>query len=153
VSRMVRAYKHDEEEITSLDRAVGTVEYMAPEQILSSRDALPSADLYSVGAILFRAISGRNVFGDLRGSSLARHKLISDAPRLSTGRLDPLARGLENVVARALSLLPEDRYQVADAMIDDLVSLKESVADRASGVRVVGANKHAEVLDCEGYFP
>jgi hypothetical protein len=63
--------------------------------------------------------------------------------------LDPVARGLEKIVARALALLPEDRYQVADAMIDDLVSLKDEVADRASGVRVVDPTDGAQVVDFE----
>ncbi len=34
-------------EITTADRCVGTIEYMAPEQILSSRGATPAVDLYA----------------------------------------------------------------------------------------------------------
>ena len=64
-------------EITTADRCVGTMEYMAPEQILSSRSAKPAVDVYAVGAILFPCLAGHNVFGDLGGVELARKKPAS----------------------------------------------------------------------------
>src|SRR5262249_54549481 len=81
-------------EITAIDRAVGTIEYMAPEQILCSRKALPSADIYGLGALLYRAVAGHNVFGDVHGMDLARLKLSEDPPLLDTGRSDRVAKGL-----------------------------------------------------------
>jgi serine/threonine-protein kinase len=114
-------------DITSMDRAVGTIEYMAPEQILCSRNAQPSADLYAVGAILFRAVTGRNVFGDVRGYDLARLKLSEDAPALATGRTDRVASGFEALVTRALAHAPEERYETADELLADLLLLRDSV--------------------------
>lgn len=135
VSRRLRQDELDEcdqlTEITLADRAVGTVEYMAPEQILSSRDATPAADLYAVGAVVFRAVIGHNVFGDLSGIDLARRKLDDGAPMLQTGRSDRVARGLEEVVAHALSQSPEDRFESADEMLVEL-SLLRDAARRAS---------------------
>lgn len=124
VSRLLDDPDHELAEITTQDRAVGTVEYMAPEQILSSREARPSADIYALGAVLYRAVSGAHVFGDLRGTALVRHKLVANAPRLITGRSDRVARDLERVVARALETLPEDRYATSDAMLADLARLQ-----------------------------
>ncbi len=118
-------------EITTADRSVGTFEYMAPEQILSSRNVTPAADFYSVGAILFRAVSGRNVFGESTGVDLLKRKLHEAAPPLQTGRSDRVARGLEEIVARALSVSPEERHEVADEMLADL-SLLRDAARRAS---------------------
>jgi serine/threonine protein kinase len=88
--------------ITRADMALGTVEYMAPEQILNSRQVTSASDVYAVGAILYRALSGRHVFGDRRDEALARAKLIDEPPSLSVGGSDPIAKELCAVVDRAL---------------------------------------------------
>lgn len=129
VSRLVPEARVDAEaltEITADDRALGTVEYMAPEQILSSRTVTPAADVYSLGAILFRSIAGQNVFGDVRAMDLMRMKLTADPPALDTGRADRVAKGLETVIARALARAPEDRYESADEILTDLSLLRDT---------------------------
>jgi serine/threonine-protein kinase len=113
-------------EITSGDRTVGTIEFMAPEQILSARDATPAMDLYAVGSILFRAVAGHNVFGELSGIDLARTKLSDAPPPLLTGRDDRVARGFEDIVGRALSRSPSERFESADALLAELSALRES---------------------------
>lgn len=113
-------------DITSWDRAVGTAEYMAPEQILTSRNVTAAADLYAVGAILYRAVSGRHAFGTLNGFELLKSKLSHAAPPLETGRSDRVATGFQEVVARALSPSPNDRYEVADEMLADLSLLRDT---------------------------
>jgi serine/threonine protein kinase len=118
-------------EITTVDRAVGTPEYMAPEQILSSRTVLPAADVYALGAILFRAVAGRHVFDEVQGRELLSAKLTREPSRLVTGRVDRVAAGFEEVVARALACEPADRYEVADEMLVDL-SLLRDAARRAA---------------------
>jgi len=113
-------------EITSTNRAVGTVEYMAPEQILGSRTVTATADLYALGAILYRVVSGHNVFGDVHGADLMRLKLSTEAPPLVTGRTDRVAQGFEALVARSLSTTVEDRFAVADEMLADLLHLRDT---------------------------
>jgi serine/threonine-protein kinase len=121
-------------EITSADRCVGTVEYMAPEQILSSRTATPAADVYAAGAILFRAVAGHNAFGDLRGVELMRAKIREAAPALHTGRDDAVGKGFERIVARALSQSPADRFTSADDLLRALCLLREGAASGASSI-------------------
>jgi serine/threonine-protein kinase len=113
-------------EITTCDRALGTMEYMAPEQILSSRDATAAADLYAIGAILYRAVAGHHAFRDTQGIDLLKRKLGEAAPPLDTGRDDRVAKGFEEVVARSLSRAPEDRYEVTDEMLADLLLLRDT---------------------------
>jgi serine/threonine-protein kinase len=136
VSRLLSDETVDEDEqlteITAPDRCVGTIEYMAPEQILSSRNATPAVDLYAVGAILFRAVSGRNVFGNLTGIELARKKLSEPAPPLNTGRSDVVAHGFEEVLARALSAIPKDRFESADELLAELSYLRDAGRAMAS---------------------
>jgi serine/threonine-protein kinase len=126
-------------EITTADRAVGTVEYMAPEQILSSRDVTSCADLYAVGAILYRAVSGQHAFGEMTGVDLMKLKLSAPAPPLSTGRTDRAAKGFEELVARALAASPGERYEVADEMLADASLLRDSVRRAARTAKVLPA--------------
>ena len=139
VSRLLSDEAVDEDdqltEITTADRCVGTIEYMAPEQILSSRSATAAVDLYAIGAILFRAVAGHNVFGDLSGIELARKKLSESAPPLDTGRTDVVAQGFEEVLARALSVSPSDRFESADELLTELSYLRD--ACRAMAARCV----------------
>jgi eukaryotic-like serine/threonine-protein kinase len=117
ISRLVPSKDEEVTGITRANIALGTVEYMAPEQILNSRDVTAVTDLYAVGIILFRAVKGHHAFGDRRGEELARAKLIEDAPALVTSRRDELADGLSALVARALKKKPSQRFPSAREML------------------------------------
>jgi serine/threonine protein kinase len=110
--------------ITRANIALGTVEYMAPEQILNSRDVTPVTDLYAVGIILFRAVRGHHAFGERRGEELARAKLVEDAPALDVGRTDAVAIGFYSLVARALKKRPAQRFQSAQEMLIEVERLQ-----------------------------
>ncbi len=111
-------------EISSAEGVVGTAEYMAPEQILSCRNAQAAADVYAVGAVLFRAVAGAHPFGNTRGGDLLHAKLHAPVPRVVTGRKDAAARVFENIVERALAFSPEDRFESADALRTALEQLR-----------------------------
>jgi serine/threonine-protein kinase len=112
------------------ERGIGTFEYMAPEQFVCAAKIGPATDLYAVGAILYRAITGRSPFSpDLEGTELVRAKLSRPALPLDTGRSDWMAQKLEAVVARALKAEPAARYSCADDMLTDLMALPR---DRAA---------------------
>ena len=110
--------------ITRANIALGTVEYMAPEQILNSRDVTPVTDLYAVGIILFRAVRGHHAFGERRGEELARAKLVEDAPPLDVGRTDAVATGFYELVARSLKKRPAQRFQSAQEMLVEVERLQ-----------------------------
>lgn len=117
----------DGEEITALTRvdiAVGTLEYMAPEQILDSSGVTTAADIYALGAMMYRAVAGHHIFGELNDAILARHKLINDAPPLVVTRTDPVARGFCTMVGRMLARAPKDRYQRAEDVLKHLGVLR-----------------------------
>lgn len=106
--------------LTTMHAAIGTVPYMAPEQLLDARRVDQSSDVYSCGTILFRAVSGALPF-DTRQSM--REKLQQEARALQTGRNDPLAKGFEHIVGKALRRRPAERYRNAQQMLDDLMRL------------------------------
>lgn len=117
--------------LTRADMALGTLEYMAPEQILNSRDVTAASDLYAVGAMLYRAIAGRHIFGDAQDTELARAKLMTDAQPLDTGRQDRIAQGFAAVVMRGCKRRPQERYQKAEDLLNDLVGLQDAVRAQA----------------------
>jgi len=104
--------------------AIGTVPYMSPEQLLDARRVTEASDVYSVGTILYRAVSGVLPF-DTRES--LREKLQQEAKPLVTGRTDPVGRGFENVVNKSLRRRPADRYAKAQFMLDDLTKLASEI--------------------------
>ena len=130
VSRLTSGSEPDGEDevtgITRADMAVGTIEYMAPEQILNSRAVTSVSDIYATGAILFRAVAGRHVFGNIASDSeLAQKKLMTESPPLTLERNDKLSDGLIRVVTRALRRKPVDRYQSAEDLLNDLLPLRD----------------------------
>jgi serine/threonine-protein kinase len=130
VSRMLSSGgtgSHDEDltGITHADMAVGTIAYMAPEQLLSSRDVTGASDVYALGAILYRAVAGRHVFGDIDDVNYAKRKLTLEAPPLLLPRNDRIAQGLQALIARALRRLPAARFQNAAAMLVELTELRD----------------------------
>ena len=137
VSRLLPKENQGEDErltaITAIDRGVGTLEYMAPEQIFSSRSVTAEADIYALGAILYRAVAGKGLFNDLRGAELVQSKLNVDPPPLETGRSDRVAVGLEAVVSRALARKVDERYEVMDEILTDLSLLRDAIRRDARG--------------------
>lgn len=106
--------------ITHLRDFRGTLAYMAPEQLLNPRDARPAADIYALGATLYRLLSGQHpVAAD---SEIEFHDAVLD------GRIRPLAHvcptvpvGLSKLVARAMARDPRRRFPSARAMRDALL--------------------------------
>jgi serine/threonine-protein kinase len=120
-----------EEEITAItrdDRVLGTLEYMAPEQIIGSRKATAESDLYALGAMMYRAVRGQHCFGTLSEGKLVAAKLNQDAPPLDTGRTDAVAARFSAMVARLLSRRPRDRYTSAQELIVELQAIEELYA-------------------------
>jgi serine/threonine-protein kinase len=113
--------------LTRAGSMLGTLEYMAPEQMLDPRNVTGGSDLYAMGAMLFRAVAGKHVFGSLNEIELTRAKLLQESPPLPTGRADPIAKRFEEIIAKALRKKPADRYQKAEEMLGDLVALRDRI--------------------------
>jgi serine/threonine protein kinase/tetratricopeptide (TPR) repeat protein len=98
----------------------GTPGYIAPEQADGPASNLAAtADLYSLGAILFELLTGRTPFvGD---NAFAVMKQSADEPAPKVRAFAPhVDRDLEKICARCLERDPVDRYQTAGAFADDL---------------------------------
>jgi DNA-binding NarL/FixJ family response regulator len=108
----------DEEPLTRTGVALGSVDYMAPEQAHGGEvDA--RTDIYSLGCVLYEMLAGRVVFerdGDLE--KLWAH-VHDRPPRLPRREMPP---GVQDVLDRALAKDPRDRQQSAAEFADELVA-------------------------------
>src|SRR3954468_4819733 len=98
----------------------GTPGYIAPEQASHSAAELkPTADVYSLGAILFDLLAGRPPFLGSHALSVIRQASETTAPKLRT--LSKLAdRDLETICSRCLERDPKLRYPSAHDLAEDL---------------------------------
>jgi tetratricopeptide (TPR) repeat protein/tRNA A-37 threonylcarbamoyl transferase component Bud32/TolB-like protein len=114
------AWLHQDTDLTTTEMVFGTPGYLPPEYLDGRPDTLlPTADVYSLGVILFELLTGRLPFpGDTSLESL-RLAASKRAPLLRT--LAPsLDRDLETICARCLESDPVLRYQSAAALAEDL---------------------------------
>jgi hypothetical protein len=123
----------DAERLTSDGAVVGTPAYMAPEQAAGQPDRIgPWTDLYSVGVLLYRMLTGRLPF---EGPGLAvLAQIVNDRPPPPSSLRPDLDRALEAVLLRALARDPKERYQSAREFREALAACGPT-ASTATGVR------------------
>ena len=93
----------------------GTCAFMPPEQVLHSRDAQPTVDIYSAGATLYYFLAHDYPHAFQSG----KHPLatvLEEEPVPLANRCPRLPAGLAEIVHKALARQPADRYQTADEM-------------------------------------
>ncbi len=104
--------------VTQDGTIVGTIHYMAPEQ-LEGRDADARSDLFSFGAVLYEMLAGHKAFDGSSQASIIAAILEAPTPRLSSvgGALSPR---LDRVVGKCLAKDPDHRWQSARDLGDEL---------------------------------
>jgi serine/threonine-protein kinase len=70
--------------LTSTHHLLGSMGYMAPEQFQNAKRVGPQADIYAIGVVIFRCITGRLPFVSKSFETLIKMKLEKPSPRLST---------------------------------------------------------------------
>jgi serine/threonine protein kinase len=108
-----------EEESARLGRVVGTMDYIAPEQIRTPDDVGPSADIYALGCTLYYAVSGQVPFPDgTRREKMQRHlyEVPPSIQKLVPGLNADFCRLIESMMAKD----PEQRIQSATEVFERL---------------------------------
>ncbi len=114
------ALNADEARMTTAGKILGTLRYMAPEQILGKQDQIdPRTDVYALGVTLFEMLTLQLPYEGRTQQLYMSAVLTSEAQRAS--KLNNLvSRDLETVIRKSLEKARRDRYAGAGAFADDL---------------------------------
>jgi serine/threonine-protein kinase len=134
--------------LTAAGATMGTPHYMAPEQLQGASRVDARADLWSIGVILYEAITGVQLF--------ARQNVADALVALRSYQPPPLGqylptapRGLAEVITRCLQRETKNRYASAEALLADLApferagpaELKRAAGDGPKDMLAAGAGK------------
>jgi serine/threonine protein kinase len=135
------------ESLTSLGTILGSPQYMAPEQADPTRkgEIGPPTDRYALGVVAYEMIAGRVPFPGSTPSTLVAH--MQQAPPDPRSIRETLPANVAQVLLRALSKSPGERYPTAMAMVESLriamkPELHPSVAIRLTAERQVVHMNH-----------
>jgi len=109
------------ESITATGQFVGSLPWVAPEQVDGTPDAIDiRTDIYALGVLLFHALTGRFPY-EIDGSicTLLENIVHSEAIRPSTLR-SGLDEDVDTIVLKCLQKNPDRRYQSAGALVEDI---------------------------------
>jgi serine/threonine protein kinase len=107
--------------LTRTGAVMGTPCYMSPEQARGSSEADVRSDIYAVGVILYKAVTGQLPFDSPNFNDLMFKIVLSDPP-LPSHHVPGLDPGFESIIRKAMSRAPEDRYQTVQELSAALTS-------------------------------
>ncbi|HVH47583.1 MAG TPA: serine/threonine-protein kinase, partial [Labilithrix sp.] len=144
----------DAERLTGTGESIGTVAYMAPEQIRGAARVDERADLFAFGVLVFEMLSGCLPHEGPSQMAILASKLERAPARLSECSRVATPEGADELIMRALEREPAARFQTAQELLEawrvlgsttKMLPAGSSVPPRATGVTADGAEPPTEI--------
>jgi serine/threonine-protein kinase len=130
--------------LTRPGRILGTITYMAPEQ-LRDKPMDRRSDIFAAGVVLYQLVSGELPFS---GDEIVLIRRILNEPHAPlSGKCKGCPPSLDAIVDRALAKLPEDRYSTADEMAADLTTTIAEIQEEQAKELLPEARRLMEARD------
>jgi serine/threonine-protein kinase len=120
-------------QVTMAGDVVGTIHYVAPEQI-EGREVTARSDIYALGCVLYHCLTGRMPYERDTDVAVIYAHLSEPPPRPSRTRPE-LPDGFDEVIARALDKNPERRYQTCSELMTAARAVVESAGPLSETIR------------------
>lgn len=126
---------------TGANMTIGTPHYVSPEQA-QGRELDGRSDLYALGVTLYKAATGELPFRSTDWFELARMH-VEVTPEKPTKLRPDLSRRMERIILKCLAKHPDDRYESADQLLEQL----EHIFDKARQTLNFGGTLSIASLD------
>jgi serine/threonine protein kinase len=133
--------KSDVSSSTTEGAVMGTVRYMAPEQLHDAATAGPTADVYALGAVLYECLSGASPHD---GGSVQElmFRILNEEPTRLDRRRPGVPKELADAVQRALAKLPAQRFA-------DVQGFAKAIAPYARAAHTAELDSRCATVDLE----
>jgi len=112
---------------TQTDVIMGSPYYMSPEQILG-RPIDSRSDIFSMGIVLYKMLTGRLPFFSNNANSVM-YQIANEIPEKPSALNSKVTYSLDNIISNCLAKNPDDRYQNAHEMAEDLLKCRSGFPD------------------------
>ncbi|MFN8371892.1 MAG: protein kinase [Anaerolineae bacterium] len=136
-----------ETEITKSGTVVGTPAYMSPEQLRGDRIDHRS-DIYSLGIVFYQMMTGKPPFETGSSGEIVSliYKHLEETPRPPSEHNPDIPAGVEEIMLKAISKKPEDRYQTVEEMLEalNIVLGRLSTIEQTTARKIVSVQRRRE---------
>jgi serine/threonine protein kinase len=119
LSAFLPVTSHETQSLTGTGMVIGSLYYMSPEQCAGQK-ADARSDIYSLGCVLYQALTGSPPFDTDTPLGLMRMHASESPKRISARVKTQITAGMEHAIFRAMAKDPEDRYQSMNEFKADL---------------------------------
>ena len=137
------------EKLTQTGMAVGTPEYMSPEQASGMENLDPRTDIYSLACVLYELLAGENPYAGPTALAIIAKKMADPIPSVRRVR-SAVPEAVDTAIMRALEKVPADRFRSAEQFVSALTA---DAPVRPSAVSVDKKPKSIAVLPFEDLSP
>jgi serine/threonine-protein kinase len=117
---------------TQSGQALGTADYIAPEQVMQERSPDGRLDIYSLGATYFHALTGQTPFPGATAVEVVTRHLRDPVPDPRALRKE-IPAGISRVIRRMMAKRREDRHPHCGALLADLVRVEGTTTTIRNG--------------------